>query len=429
MGHDFETTLDDVRQALSFLDCTARMTWVTVAFAIKNEFGEAGFGCWDQWSQGDRRYKSKEALAVWKSAGVTGKAGTMGMGGLFDMAKKAGFTFEKKTLTPEQREKLRLEHEARREKVLEQQAADAAWCKKMADVVAAAAADIVDNHVKPVGGCPYIGQKRITPYGALFPREPLILIVDTKNACSRLIVGRDATREYWAHRKTDAGKAAQEYEFSLSMNKGSLVLPMRNMAGQVRNLQVITRAKDAPAKKLFIKCGEKTGTYLRIGDGPAETELATEGWATGCTLHKASGLPVWVTWDCGGLYNWAQEMREQGRGGSEFLICGDDDAATDKNPGKTKALAAATLLGCAAVFPAFPSDLPAGKERSDFNDLQIVSGLAEVTAQVDAGLAKLDHLNLGEASPAPSSNAADFEAPPVDAYNDYADYPCARISV
>lgn len=420
MGHDYTTTLGDVRAALRFLDCTDRMTWVKAAFAIKNEYADAGFGEWDDWSQGDKRYKANEARLVWRGAGVTGKVGTMGIGSLFAMAMAAGYKPDQKTLTPEQREQLRLEHEARRENVLQQQALDAAWCKKMADVVAAAASDIVQHHLTPAGGCPYIGKKRITPYGALFPREPLILIVDTKNECSRVIVGRDATRDYWAYRKTEAGKAAQEHEFSLSINKGCLVLPACTMQGAVRNLQVITRAKEGAPKKLFIKCGEKTGTYLKLGNGQG-AQLVCEGWATGCTLHKAAGLPVWVTWDCGGMYNFAVEMASDQQAG-QFIFCGDDDAATDGNPGKTKAEAAAALLGGLAVLPRFPSHLPAAIERSDFNDLQLACGLNEVAQQMNAAVLQLQ---APPVMPVGGDGFYNSDAPPLSIYDDY-DLPAAN---
>ena len=85
-----------------------------------------------------------------------------------------------------------------------------------------------------------------------------------------------------------------------------------------------------------------------------------------------------------------------------------------------KALAAASVLGARSVLPVFPSGLPADKGRSDFNDLQGVSGLDEVARQVNNALAALT-VPVVSASPAPSFD----EAPPIDVYDDY-DLPAAN---
>lgn len=379
MGHDFETTLDDVRHALRYLDCNDRDTWVKAAFAIKSHFGDAGFSEWDDWSQGYPKYRAGDARAVWRSAKVSGARGTVNLGSLFAMAKQDP-TYQplQKGLTDAEREQLRKDYEARREAVLAQQAADEAWCAMMADKVADMAAFVVANHLQAVGSCPYIGKKRIRPFGALFLRETIILIVDIKNDACRLIVGAQAAREYWDWRKSDEGKAASEYEFSLTMSKGCMVLPMRDMQGRIRNLQVITRAKKEAAKKLFIKCGQKSGTYMRLGEGEG-AKLVCEGYATGASLHQATGLPVWVTWDCGGLLNFAKDVGE-----GDYLFCGDDDYAKKGNPGKTKAREAAQLVGGRYVLPAFPSGIERG---TDFNDLHVACGLEVVKAQIDEALA------------------------------------------
>lgn len=394
MNNEFYT-LDDVRDMLRLLDCGDTDCWLTAMFAIKHEFGESGFSVWDDWSQGWQKYKAAQARSSWRSAKPAGVKKTVTLGSLVHLAKSKGYQKDH-TLSPEDLKRLQQEHEARRERVLKQQAEDEAWSKKMADVVADAACYINNNFLGRVGSSPYIGKKGIKPYGALFPRAALILNIDIKNESWQVISGKDEIGRYWERRKTDEGKAAEQHQFSLSINRGCVVLPCRNIAGSIRNLQVITRAKDSP-KKLFIKCGQKTGTYLRLGDGNAdEKKLVCEGWATGCSLHEASGLETWVTWDCGGLLNFANEMLEQGY--TNFLICGDDDHENEKNPGKHKAQAAAQILQCGSILPRYPSDFDRAG-LTDFDDLRAALGLEALAAQIEEGINQQPELP---------------EAPPID---------------
>ena len=44
--------LPDVDAMLPYVDgADLRETWIRVGMAIKSEFGDAGFDCWDRWSQ------------------------------------------------------------------------------------------------------------------------------------------------------------------------------------------------------------------------------------------------------------------------------------------------------------------------------------------------------------------------------------------
>ena len=55
-----------VREALSYIDPHDRGTWVRMAMALKNEFGDAGFDLWDEWGQRAENYEAGAARAVWK---------------------------------------------------------------------------------------------------------------------------------------------------------------------------------------------------------------------------------------------------------------------------------------------------------------------------------------------------------------------------
>jgi putative DNA primase/helicase len=54
---------------------------------------------------------------------------------------------------------------------------------------------------------------------------------------------------------------------------------------------------------------------------------------------------------------------------SDLLICGDDDHATEGNPGRAKAMEAAVRCGGDWVLPDF-TGLPRGPKDTDFNDLR-----------------------------------------------------------
>jgi putative DNA primase/helicase len=58
--------LDRVRDALAYIPAHDRETWVRMGMAIKNEFGDAGFDVWDEWSQSADNYSPAAARSVWK---------------------------------------------------------------------------------------------------------------------------------------------------------------------------------------------------------------------------------------------------------------------------------------------------------------------------------------------------------------------------
>ena len=65
---------------------------------------------------------------------------------------------------------------------------------------------------------------------------------------------------------------------------------------------------------------------------------------------------------------------------ANLIVCADDDAATDGNPGMSKAKAAALAVGGKLAIPTFGADRPAG--ASDFNDLAAHCGSEAVTKAI-----------------------------------------------
>lgn len=212
---------------------------------------------------------------------------------------------------------------------------------------------------------------------------------------------------------------------------GAVVVPMMDARGDVKGLQfILPRSHPRVAKtgrdKEYWPAGlSKTGRWFQIGALTGGcTALLCEGFATGATLHEATGLPVVVAFDAGNLLHVAQAIRKHYRV-EHILVCADDDylqrcaccgKPTDvsqptcshcgqsherDNPGVRAAAAAALAVGGAWLAPKFPGDR-GGKKLTDFNDLALFpnGGLPLVRAQVEAKLAELGW----QAAPARSSS-------------------------
>ncbi|WP_171289704.1 PriCT-2 domain-containing protein, partial [Acinetobacter baumannii] len=63
-------------------------TWTRLAFAVKAEFGDAGFDVWNDWSKQGQKYDSKEARQKWKSAK---RHGGVTIGTLIDLSMQNGW--------------------------------------------------------------------------------------------------------------------------------------------------------------------------------------------------------------------------------------------------------------------------------------------------------------------------------------------------
>jgi putative DNA primase/helicase len=228
---------------------------------------------------------------------------------------------------------------------------------------------------------------------------------------------REAAKQAEAKRKSDQTKAAQEasrvwsryidegqsdylkrkgvgaygLKFAPSGN-GTVAIPIKDIDGRVWGLQVV-RGKDRGKKleKEYFPAGlAKKGHFHLIGVINRKTKvvLVAEGYATGATLHEATGLPVLVAFDAYNLAPVAEAVQKR-YPKLKFLVCADDDYLTEGNPGIKAAQTAALAVNCAYIKPLFPFDR-AGKKLTDFNDLANFENCsnATVAAQIeDATLA------------------------------------------
>ena len=158
----------------------------------------------------------------------------------------------------------------------------------------------------------------------------------------------------------------------------SLVLPLRDTAGAIHSLQFI----GTDGRKRYLTGGRVRGCYHAIGN-PDGVLCIVEGFATGASVHEATGYAVAVAFDAGNLQPVAKALRKKFPD-LRLIVCADDDWQTEGNPGLTKATEAAQAVGGFVAVPDFGPDRPEG--ASDFNDLHQTQGLEAVANCVDAAL-------------------------------------------
>ncbi len=149
---------------------------------------------------------------------------------------------------------------------------------------------------------------------------------------------------------------------------GFLIVPMRDTDAKLWNIERINPKDGSDKKGLY--GGRRTGLYFSIGK-PNGSVIVCEGFATGASIHKATGDAVAIAFNAGNLEAVATALRTRYQD-LKIIVAADDDHLTVGNPGLTKARAAALAVGGYLAVPDFGSDRP--DKATDFNDLhQIVS--------------------------------------------------------
>lgn len=203
------------------------------------------------------------------------------------------------------------------------------------------------------------------------------------------------------------------------LHQGKLVIPMR-AEGKVCSLQFIGTDGD----KRFLTGGRVTGCYFSIGSVKGAAALCVaEGFATGASIHEATGYPVAVAFNAGNLLPVAKALREKFPD-LPLILCADDDWRTEGNPGMTKAAEAALAVGGILAVPDFGADRPEG--ATDFNDMAVLCGADAVKRAIASATspARAETLASGESSPAgDSANPAWPEPQPLSAKVEPEGYP------
>lgn len=156
----------------------------------------------------------------------------------------------------------------------------------------------------------------------------------------------------------------------------NLVIPIYQF-GQIVSLQSINKE----GYKEFLKDGAVSGSYCPIGSIVDQIPICIcEGYATGASIHEATGYSIIVAFTSGNLTKVAKVIKAE-YPNHELIIAGDDDFKNEKNPGKKSATEAAELTGARLVFPTFYE--PRNASQTDFNDMAQAQGLFAVTAAFD----------------------------------------------
>lgn len=174
-------------------------------------------------------------------------------------------------------------------------------------------------------------------------------------------------------------------------------IPATDIEGTIWTVQYI--AEDGT--KRFAKDSKKEGCFHVLGgmnklfDAPVI--VIAEGYATAATIKEACGLPVVVSaFDSGNLKSVAKALHEK-YPYTPVMIASDDDKHLELtqgiNPGKEKALEAASAVNGFIVMPTFaPHEQSLNpKKFSDFNDLANHSmlGLDGVKRQLKPKIEKI----------------------------------------
>ncbi len=160
---------------------------------------------------------------------------------------------------------------------------------------------------------------------------------------------------------------------------GELISPILNDRAEIQSLQFIS----GDGTKRFLSGGQTAGGFYRIAATSfriGEALCICEGFATGASVHLATGYAVLIAFNAGNLEAVARLARAK-HPDRQIIVCADNDANNSENTGLTKARAAAEAVNALLAVP------PTIEGRSfDFNDLHLAQGLLAVRSCVEAVL-------------------------------------------
>lgn len=200
--------------------------------------------------------------------------------------------------------------------------------------------------------------------------------IATAKRCTELWNNATEASEDNPYLKRKGIKAFGVREFK---NTQTLVIPIRDEAAHITSLQFI----DKDGGKKFKGGGRIEGGYYSFGGKPIDTVLICEGFATGASLHLATGLPVAVAFNAGNIEAIAKILRAKFPT-IRLILCADNDRfKSTGNKGLKSATKAAKAVSGLLAVPQFNSD---ENEPTDFNDLHQLEGLKAVKAAIDGAL-------------------------------------------
>ncbi|MCD5327952.1 zincin-like metallopeptidase domain-containing protein [Chromobacterium piscinae] len=195
-------------------------------------------------------------------------------------------------LTPEQMAALEAQS---REQALLRDREVAAQQSQIAD-----ACEVAFNQLKSTGVHDYMDRKDVGAYGVRFA----------------------------SGKEVDIGKLLNLEHFRRS-DEDWFIIPGQDVNGKIWTLQAISSNKNTP--KLFVRDARKKGAFHLVGANnmselsKAVAILFAEGYATGASLHEATGLPVVIGFDSGNLAEVAKSVCKVLPANQPKLFCADND--------------------------------------------------------------------------------------------------------
>lgn len=327
---------DRARAALAVIPADDYETWVDMAFALKQGFGDEGFEIWDAWSRTAANYNERAARTTWRSVSASGGKT---LATLFWQARQHGFDL-KRTRYPDrmtaipaaspevlaQRAKQEEQREARHAAVAREAASIWAWAR-------------------PVGPeHPYLVRKHLDPTCTLRELDALEL---------RALLGYTPASE----EEPLTGRV--------------LILPVWN--GPISTLELI----DEHGRKSSLAGGVKKGGYwmtaptLVLGHESSQILIA-EGMATALSASRATDWFAVAALSSGNLRLVAQSLRERFPD-ANLIVLGE------LGRGETQARQAAQAAQARVAWPEFAVDARIdGNVPNDFSDMAVLSGFDAV---------------------------------------------------
>lgn len=336
----------EVREALQFIhaDCD-RPTWMSVAAALKDEFGEDGWDLFLSWSESVSSYDKGATKSTWRSVAP----GHYTIGTVIKLAQDGGWRRRAGEISAEEKRRLNREREARRKAREAEIEADAARLVRMQEAVADACETIWEEHTHPLGQSEYLGAKGVGVHGIRFFKRSVLLVIDDREEHERCEIRTgEAVREFFQ----TLPKPRPEHLSFLRMAYGSIAVPLRDVEGRLWCLQVI----NGQGTKLFPKYARKKSCFHLVGEIGAGPAGFAEGYATAATVHELTGWPVVVCIDSGNMATVAGELLPQHPEAEPVWLVDNDkpNPKTGKLAGHEAALRCQGLHGGVALTPQFP---------------------------------------------------------------------------
>ncbi|NPT34726.1 PriCT-2 domain-containing protein [Paraburkholderia xenovorans] len=331
---------DRARAALAVIPADDYETWVDMAFALKQGFGDKGFEIWDAWSRTAANYNERAARTTWRSASASGGKT---LSTLFWHARQHGFDLRRAHYPDQMTAVL-----APSAEVLAQREREAARREARHAAVVREAASIWD-WARPVGPAhPYLERKHLEPMDTLRELDALEL---------RALLGYAPASE----EETLAGRV--------------LLVPVWN--GPISTLELI----DERGLKSSLAGGVKKGGYWRtepalVPESESSQILIAEGMATALSASRATGWFAVAALSSGNLSLVATSLRER-YPNADLVVLGE------LGRGEAQARQAAEAVQARVAWPQFAADARIDdKVPNDFSDMAVLSGFDVVGAHL-----------------------------------------------